>query len=148
MFFIISKFAPLMTSNFGSLKLQANSPPDQNKRLSLLILLLPPFEPWKRIWKSWVPGKCKMLIWLAIQNRYSAADRLEKRGLPHPERCSLCARKLRQSNTYLHLVCLHGASGLQFCNLCIFPAWCQAKETNPVTIWPTGPYGLGDHRSC
>ena len=24
------------------------------------------FEPWKRIWKSWAPSKCKIFIWLAI----------------------------------------------------------------------------------
>lgn len=27
------------------------------------------FEPWKRIWKTWAPGKCKTFLWLAIRNR-------------------------------------------------------------------------------
>jgi hypothetical protein len=48
------------------------------------------FEPWKRLWKSWAPGKCKSFVWLAIRNRCSTADRLQRRGLPHPERCPLC----------------------------------------------------------
>lgn len=48
------------------------------------------FEPWKRIWKSWAPGKCKLFLWLAIRNRCWTADRLQRRGLPHPARCVLC----------------------------------------------------------
>ena len=48
------------------------------------------FEPWKKVWKSWAPGKCKTFVWLAIRNRCWTADRLQKRGLPHPERCPLC----------------------------------------------------------
>ena len=28
-----------------------------------------PFEPWKRLWKSWAPGKCKTFVWLAMRNR-------------------------------------------------------------------------------
>jgi hypothetical protein len=35
------------------------------------------FEPWKRLWKSWAPGKCKTFIWLAIRNRCWTADRLQ-----------------------------------------------------------------------
>jgi len=48
------------------------------------------FEPWKRLWKSWAPGKCMTFVWLAIRNRCWTADRLAKRGLQHPERCVLC----------------------------------------------------------
>jgi len=48
------------------------------------------FEPWKRLWKSWAPGKCKTFLWLAIRDRCWTADRLQKRGLPHPDRCPLC----------------------------------------------------------
>jgi len=32
------------------------------------------FEPWKRIWKSWAPGKCKTFIWLAVHNHCWTAD--------------------------------------------------------------------------
>jgi hypothetical protein len=27
------------------------------------------FEPWRRLWKSWAPNKCKIFLWLAIRNR-------------------------------------------------------------------------------
>lgn len=47
------------------------------------------FEPWKRLWKSWAPTKCKVCLSLAIQNRCWTADWLPKRGLPHPVQCSL-----------------------------------------------------------
>ena len=48
------------------------------------------FEPWNKVWKSWAPGKCKTFVWLAIRNRCWTTDRLQKRGLPHPEHCPLC----------------------------------------------------------
>ena len=47
------------------------------------------FAPWRRIWKSWAPLRCKFFIWLAINNRCWTADRLAKRGLPHHEVCPL-----------------------------------------------------------
>ena len=48
------------------------------------------FEPCKRIRKAWAPGKCKTFLWLAIRNRCWTADRLQKRGMPHPEHYPLC----------------------------------------------------------
>jgi hypothetical protein len=27
-----------------------------------------PFEPWRKVWKSWATGKCKTFMWLAIKN--------------------------------------------------------------------------------
>jgi hypothetical protein len=48
------------------------------------------FAPWKKIWKSWAPLRCKFFIWLAINNRCWTADRLAKRGLPHSEVCPFC----------------------------------------------------------
>lgn len=48
------------------------------------------FKPWRRLWKSWAPSKCKVFIWLAIRNRCWTADRLSKRGPDHPESCVLC----------------------------------------------------------
>jgi hypothetical protein len=49
-----------------------------------------PFEPWKRLWKSWYPPECKTFLWLAMRNKCWTADTLAKRGLPHPEACPLC----------------------------------------------------------
>jgi hypothetical protein len=48
-----------------------------------------PFEPFERIWKSWAPPKCRFFMWLAAHNRCWTADRLARRGLPHPEVSSL-----------------------------------------------------------
>ena len=52
------------------------------------------FEPWLRIWKTWDPGKCKVFLWLAIRNRCWTADRLQKRGLPHPDKSVLCDQEV------------------------------------------------------
>jgi hypothetical protein len=48
------------------------------------------FEPWERLWKTWAPPKCKFFLWLAIRNRCCIADRLQKRGMPHPDVCPMC----------------------------------------------------------
>jgi hypothetical protein len=48
------------------------------------------FEPWRRIWKTWASTKCKIFIWLEARNRCWTADRLAKKGLPHPSRCVFC----------------------------------------------------------
>jgi hypothetical protein len=47
------------------------------------------FEPWKRLWKTWAP-KCKFFLWLAIRNKCWTADRLQLRGMPHPDVCPMC----------------------------------------------------------
>jgi hypothetical protein len=48
------------------------------------------FALFERIWKSWAPTKCCFFMWLAAYNRCWTADRLARRGLPHPDRCLLC----------------------------------------------------------
>jgi hypothetical protein len=60
------------------------------------------FEPWKRLWKTWAPPKCKFFLWLAIRNKCWTADRLQKRGLDYPEVCPLCDQ---DSENIQHLLC-------------------------------------------
>jgi hypothetical protein len=47
------------------------------------------FAPWKLAWKTWAPPKCRFFMWPVFKNRYWTADRLAKRGLPHPLACPL-----------------------------------------------------------
>ena len=70
------------------------------------------FAPWKKIWKSWAPLRCKFFIWLAINNRCWTADCLVKRGLPHSEACPFCGQ---EEETIQHILvgCRHQA-GLVF----------------------------------
>jgi hypothetical protein len=48
------------------------------------------FEPFHRIWKTWAPPKTKFFMWLVAHRKVWTADRLQKRGMDHPERCPLC----------------------------------------------------------
>jgi hypothetical protein len=48
------------------------------------------FAPWRQVYKTWAPLRCKFFIWLALNNRCWMADRLAKRGLPHPAACPFC----------------------------------------------------------
>jgi hypothetical protein len=51
------------------------------------------FEPFERIWKTWAPPKCRFFLWLVAHKKCWTADRLEKRGLDHPEKCPLCEQE-------------------------------------------------------
>jgi hypothetical protein len=60
------------------------------------------FEPSKLIWSNWAPRKCKFFLWLVAHNRCWTADRLARRGLPHPEHCPFCDQ---EDETIEHLLC-------------------------------------------
>lgn len=59
------------------------------------------FEPYKRLWKSWAPLKVKIFVWLASWRRCWMADRLARRGLPHPPACLLCDQGAKDINHIL-----------------------------------------------
>jgi len=59
------------------------------------------FRPWEIIWKTWAPAKCPFFMWLVAHNKCWTADRLAKRGLPHPDRCPMCDQ---ESETINHLL--------------------------------------------
>jgi hypothetical protein len=43
-----------------------------------------------QIWCSRAPPNCKVFLWLASRNRCCTANRLSRRGLPHPAACPFC----------------------------------------------------------
>jgi hypothetical protein len=55
-------------------------------------------------WDVKIEGKIKFFLWLLLQNRLWTADRLQKRGWPHQDRCSLCDQTL-ESAYHLFLGC-------------------------------------------
>lgn len=59
------------------------------------------FEPQNRLWRSWAPLRFKIFLWLAYWKRCWTADRLARRGLPHPDKCLLCDQ---QEETIDHLL--------------------------------------------
>jgi hypothetical protein len=62
------------------------------------------FEPWKRLWKTWAPPKCKFFLWLAIRNKCWTADRLQRRGMRYPVCCPLCDQ---EQETAQHILCTY-----------------------------------------
>ena len=59
------------------------------------------FSAGKLIWGTWAPRKCKFFLWLVAHNRCWTADRLARRGLPHPEFCPLCDQEEKTINHLL-----------------------------------------------
>jgi hypothetical protein len=59
------------------------------------------FGAFERVWESWAPSKCSFFIWLVMHNRCWTADRLARRGLPHPSVCPLCDQ---EEETIQHLL--------------------------------------------
>jgi hypothetical protein len=55
-------------------------------------------------WEVKIEGKINFFLWLLIQNRLWTADRLEKRGWPHQDNCSLCDQTI-ESADHLFLAC-------------------------------------------
>jgi hypothetical protein len=51
------------------------------------------------------PPKCPFFLWLVAHNRCWTADRLARRGLPHPERCPLC-NQAAQTIDHLLILCV------------------------------------------
>jgi hypothetical protein len=59
------------------------------------------FAPSSLIWDTWAPRKCKFFLWLVAHNRCWTADRLARRGLPHPDHCPLCDQEDETINQLL-----------------------------------------------
>ena len=63
-----------------------------------------PLPALDRVWKQKIEQKVKFYLWLLLQNRNWTADRLEARGWPHGDECSLCDQVL-ETASHLLLEC-------------------------------------------
>jgi hypothetical protein len=58
------------------------------------------FVSCERIWKSWAPPKCNMLMWLVAHKRCWTTDRLARRVLDHLKNARCATKKMRPLITY------------------------------------------------
>jgi hypothetical protein len=56
------------------------------------------------VWEVKIEGNIQFFLWLLVQNRLWTADRLEVRGWPHQDKCSLCDQTI-ESAQHLFLGC-------------------------------------------
>jgi hypothetical protein len=94
------------------------------------------FEPWKRLWKSWSLVKCKKIMWLAIQNRCWTTDKLAKRNLPHPEKCTLCDHEEKTAQHILVGCAFARVFWFKVLSPFAFQQACQSQVTN--SLWNGG----------
>jgi len=74
----------------GNYLLRGSTPPNQLMRLcSLEPLVWALGREFGKVGRL-PPGKCKFFLWTAALNRCWTADRLARKGLPHPAACPLC----------------------------------------------------------
>jgi hypothetical protein len=66
------------------------------------------FEPWKRLWKSWAPGKCKTFLWLAIRKACT------KRTPPSWTNVFYVIKRMKMCSISYLLVFLPVSSGLKY----------------------------------
>jgi hypothetical protein len=65
------------------------------------------------VWNNWAPPKCKLFVWLVLQDRVWTADRLHRRGWPNCGLCQLCKRE-EESVAHLLFKCRYT---LRICNM-------------------------------
>jgi hypothetical protein len=64
----------------------------------------------ERVCGTWAPPKCQFFLWLVLHNKCWTADRLAKKGLPHPSTCPLCD----QEGESIHHLLVSGVLARQF----------------------------------
>lgn len=58
----------------------------------------------KTVWKVWTPSRCNFFLWLLLQNRVWAVDRLLLKEWPNSYFCQLCHRNLETAQ-HLFIKC-------------------------------------------
>jgi hypothetical protein len=91
--------------------------------------------------KVWASPKCKLFVWLVIQNRVWTADRLELRGWPNYGLCPLC-KQVQETSTYL--LCHCRFSVRVWCDIV---AWLGLQDVNPRDWGLMGSVAIGGSRS-
>jgi len=86
------------------------------------------FAPWKRIWKTWAPPKCRFFMWLVAHNKCWTADRLARRGMPRPKCCPLCDQEEETIN-HLLVECVFAR---EFWFLLLWQVGLQALSPQPT----------------
>lgn len=56
------------------------------------------FEPWRRVWKSWAPPKCKVFLWLAIGIEFGPRIGLLRDAFPTRANALFVIRRTRRCN--------------------------------------------------
>ncbi|GJN20314.1 hypothetical protein PR202_gb07677 [Eleusine coracana subsp. coracana] len=82
------------------------------------------FEPWRRIWKSWAPAKCKIFLWLAVRNNVGQQIVWQKETSLILTIAYCVTKKLKISNIFLPRVYLPGSFGFGFYH-CSLAALCS-----------------------
>jgi hypothetical protein len=55
---------------------------------------------WNTVWKAWVENKCRFFIWLLLQAKLSATDRISNHGGQANNSCPLC---YTNAESHLHM---------------------------------------------
>uniref|UniRef100_A0A453RL58 Reverse transcriptase zinc-binding domain-containing protein n=1 Tax=Aegilops tauschii subsp. strangulata TaxID=200361 RepID=A0A453RL58_AEGTS len=110
-------------------------------------------------WKSKAPLRCRFFLWLAMKNRCWTADRLARRGLPHPDACPFCDQH-EETLDHIELTCVFARTIRRtLCTTIGKPAWtpeghetsvdwCADKPKNMRVIITLVLWEMWKHRSA
>ena len=98
------------------------------------------------VWKNWAPPKCKLFVWLILQNRVWTSDRLQRRGWPNCGRCQLCNREA-ETGPHLFFKCRYTLRiwneviswlGLSTIDTSLWASFALVKEWRDSVIFTNG----------
>jgi hypothetical protein len=92
-----------------------------------------------QVWRARAPYGCKFFAWLVSKDRYWMADRLQRRGLPHPDACPLCDQEPESIQHLLGCVVVRQVWAWAL-NLWDRSAWILDADTELVPWWVSRPF--------